>query len=70
VYDAIGFSTSTNTRLASKTIIGQWRNGIALSPPFYPAPTGNAAITGNHVSGALHGHSAFRNDSTGFTGVT
>ena len=67
MYDSIGFSTSTNTRLAGNMITGPWRNGIVVSPPFYPAPTGNAVITGNHVSGLTHGHSAFRNDSSGFT---
>jgi hypothetical protein len=67
VYDSIGFSTSTNTRLAGNTIIDPWRNGIVISPPFYPAPTGNATITGNHVSGLARGRSAFLNDSSGFT---
>ena len=67
MYDSIGFSTSTNTRLADNKIINPWRNGIVISPPFYPAPTGSAAITGNHVSGVRAGDSAFRNDSAGFT---
>jgi Right handed beta helix region len=67
VYDSIGFSTSTNTRLADNTIVDPWRNGIVISPPFYPAPTGNATITGNHASGLVRGRSAFRNDSSGFT---
>jgi hypothetical protein len=67
VYDSIGFSTSTKTRLADNTITGPWRNGIVISPPFYPAPTGNAAIAANRVSGLRQGHYAFRNNSTGFT---
>ena len=67
VYDSIGFSTSAKTRLADNTITGPWRNGIVISPPFYPAPTGNAAIVGNRVSGLRQGHYAFRNNSTGFT---
>jgi len=67
VYDSIGFSTGTNTRLADNTIIGPWRNGVVISPPFYPAPTGNATITDNRLSGLRSGHYAFRNDSTGFT---
>ena len=67
MYDSIGFSTSTKTRLADNTIIGPWRNGIVISPPFYPAPAGNAVITGNRVSGLRSGHAAFRNDSAGFT---
>jgi hypothetical protein len=67
VYDSIGFSTSTNTTLANNTITSPWRNGIVISPPFYPAPTGNAAITGNSVTGVGSGFSAFSNDSSGFT---
>jgi hypothetical protein len=67
VYDSIAFSTSTSTNLADNTITGPWRNGIVISPPFYPAPTGNAAITGNSVTGVGSGFSAFSNDSSGFT---
>jgi hypothetical protein len=67
VYDSIGFSTGTNTRLADNTVISPRRNGIVISPPFYPAPTGSATITGNKVSGVRAGHSAFKNNSTGFT---
>jgi hypothetical protein len=67
VYDSIAFSTSTSTNLAGNTITGPWRNGIVISPPFYPAPTGNAAITGNSVTGLGAGFSAFSNDSSGFT---
>jgi hypothetical protein len=67
VYDSIGFSTSANTDLAGNTITSPWRNGIVISPPFYPAPAGNAAITGNTVTGLGTGLAAFSNDSTGFT---
>jgi hypothetical protein len=67
VYDSIGFSTSTNSNLASNTIINPWRNGIVISPPYYPAPSGNATITGNYVSGVSSGYSAFSNDSSGFS---
>jgi Carbohydrate binding module (family 6)/F5/8 type C domain/Abnormal spindle-like microcephaly-assoc'd, ASPM-SPD-2-Hydin len=67
VYDSIGFSTSTNTDLASNTITSPWRNGIVISPPYYPAPTGNASITGNTVTGVGSGFSAYSNDSSGFT---
>ena len=67
VYDSVGFSTSTNTSLANNTIINPWRNGIVISPPYYPAPSGNATITGNDVSGLASGYSAFSNDSTGFS---
>jgi hypothetical protein len=67
VYDSVGFSTSTSTNLASNTIINPWRDGIVISPPFYPAPSGNATITGNYVTGITSGHTAYSNDSSGFS---
>ena len=67
VYDSIGFSTSTNTTLSNNTITNPWRNGIVIAPPFYPAPSGDASITGNTVTGVTAGHSAFINNSSGFT---
>ncbi|MGW7541585.1 discoidin domain-containing protein [Streptomyces sp. NPDC054770] len=66
LYDGIGFSTSTNTLLQDNTVRDPGRNGIAISPPFYPAPTGSATITGNTVSGLPSGASAFVDNSTGF----
>jgi hypothetical protein len=66
LYDAVGFSTSTNTSLQNNTINSPWRNGIVISPPFYPAPTGSATITGNTVTGLSNGAAAFANDSSGF----
>jgi hypothetical protein len=67
VYDAVGFSTSTSSQLTDNTIISPWRNGIVISPPFYPAPSGSATITGNSVSGLKSGMVPFANDSSGFT---
>jgi hypothetical protein len=67
VYDSVGFSTSTGTDLANNTITSPWRNGIVISPPYYPAPTGNATISGNTVTGVSAGDSAYLNDSSGFT---
>jgi hypothetical protein len=67
VYDAVGFSTSTGTQLSDNTIVSPWRNGIVISPPFYPAPTGSATITGNSVSGLKSGMVPFADDSSGFT---
>ncbi|HEV2634696.1 MAG TPA: choice-of-anchor D domain-containing protein [Actinocrinis sp.] len=67
MYDGIGFSTSTNTTLSDNQVINPWRNGIVISPPFYPAPSGNATITGNSVSGLSSGFTAYANDSGGFT---
>ncbi|MEZ0090810.1 discoidin domain-containing protein [Streptacidiphilus sp. EB129] len=67
LYDGIGFSTSTNTLLQNNTVTAPWRNGIVIAPPFYPAPTGSAAITGNTVTGLGSGMSPFLNNSSGFT---
>jgi len=67
LYDSIGFSTATNIKLQDNTIIDPSRNGIVISPPFYPAPTGSATITGNSVTGLLSGNSPFINNSNGFT---
>jgi len=66
LYDSIGFSTSTNTTLQNNTITSPWRNGIVIAPPFYPAPSGSATITGNTVTGLSSGMSAFINNSGGF----
>lgn len=67
LYDAIGFSTSTNTLLQNNTITTPGRNGVVIAPPFYPAPTGSANITGNTLSGLKAGATAFANNSSGFT---
>jgi lysophospholipase L1-like esterase len=67
VYDAVGFSQSTNTQLQNNTITSPWRNGIVISPPFYPAPTGSATITGNTVTGLRAGATPYANNSGGFT---
>ncbi len=67
LYDSVGFSTSTDITLEDNTIIYPGRNGIVISPPFYPAPTGSATITANSVTGVQSGDSAYLNDSTGFT---
>ncbi|NUS12491.1 MAG: carbohydrate-binding protein [Streptomyces sp.] len=66
LYDGIGFSTSTNTLLQNNTVTGPGRNGVAISPPFYPAPTGSATITGNTVTGVKAGNSAYVSSSSGF----
>jgi hypothetical protein len=67
LYDGIGFSTSTNTLLQNNTVTSPWRNGIVIAPPFYPAPSGSATISGNTVSGLSSGMSPFLNNSSGFT---
>ncbi|MEY9871679.1 hypothetical protein ABH931_001152 [Streptacidiphilus sp. MAP12-33] len=70
LYDGIGFSTSTNTLLQNNTVTSPWRNGIVIAPPFYPAPTGSASITGNTVTGLGSGMSPYLNNSSGFTATT
>ncbi|WP_157856315.1 discoidin domain-containing protein [Actinacidiphila yeochonensis] len=67
LYDGIGFSTSTNTLLQNNTVTDPGRNGIVIAPPFYPAPTGSATISGNTVSGLHSGATAYVNNSSGFT---
>ncbi|TJZ92376.1 discoidin domain-containing protein, partial [Actinacidiphila oryziradicis] len=67
LYDAIGFSTSTNTVLQNNTVTNPGRNGIVIAPPYYPAPTGSATITGNTVTGLKSGSAAYINNSSGFT---
>jgi len=65
VYDGIAFSTSTGTNLSDNQVISPWRNGITISPPFYPATSGNATLTGNSVTGLGSGYTAFANYSNG-----
>ncbi|WP_433086540.1 carbohydrate-binding protein [Dactylosporangium sp. CA-052675] len=66
LYDGIGFSQSTNTLLQNNTVTNPGRNGIVVAPPFYPAPSGSASITGNTVTGLKSGSSAYLNNSAGF----
>jgi hypothetical protein len=67
LYDSIGFSTATNISLQDNTIISPGRNGIVISPPFYPAPSGSATITANSMANVRPGNSAFINNSSGFS---
>ncbi|MEW1864953.1 discoidin domain-containing protein, partial [Streptomyces sp. NPDC088194] len=67
LYDGIDFSTSTNSLLQDNTVTDPGRNGVVIAPPFYPAPTGSATITGNTVSGLHTGATAYINNSSGFT---
>ncbi|MFJ9520072.1 discoidin domain-containing protein [Kitasatospora sp. NPDC101801] len=67
LYDAIGFSASTNTLLRNNTVTTPGRNGVVIAPPFYPAPTGSATITGNTLTGLKPGATAYANNSAGFT---
>jgi len=67
LYDAVDFSTSNDNTLRGTTITSPWRNGIVISTPYYPAPTGTATITGNTITGLRSGMTAYHNNSTGFT---
>jgi parallel beta-helix repeat protein len=67
MYDGIGISSSNATKLTNNTVTSPWRNGIVISPPNLPAPTGSATITGNTVTGLKSGTSAYLNNSTGFS---
>ncbi|MDX6209176.1 MAG: hypothetical protein QOE24_1567, partial [Frankiales bacterium] len=67
MYDGIGFSTTYNANVANNTITSPWRNGIVIQPPFYPAPSGSATISGNQVTGLRSGMSPYTNNSSGFT---
>jgi parallel beta-helix repeat protein len=67
LYDGVGFSTSSNIVFENNVIESPGLNGIVISPPFYPAPTGSASITGNTVTGLGAGESAFLDMSSGYT---
>jgi hypothetical protein len=67
LYNAVGFSTCTGMVFGSNAIQSPGLDGIVISPPFYPAPTGSATLSDNTVTGLGTGHLAFANMSTGFT---
>jgi alpha-1,3-glucanase-like protein len=67
LYNAVGFSTSTGIVFEDNTVSLPGLDGIVISPPFYPAPTGSATLTGNVVTGLDAGNVAFSNLSSGYT---
>jgi hypothetical protein len=67
LYDGVGFSTSTDISFVDNTVMHPGLDGIVIAPPFYPAPTGSATLTGNTVTGLAAGKVAFANLSSGFT---
>ncbi|MFJ2832599.1 RICIN domain-containing protein [Streptomyces sp. NPDC087263] len=67
LFDAIGFTNSTNSKLQNNTITNPGRNGIVIAPPFFPAPVGSATITSNTVSGLKSGMTAYQKNSSTFT---
>ncbi|MGH7989638.1 MAG: LamG-like jellyroll fold domain-containing protein, partial [Limisphaerales bacterium] len=73
LYDAVGFSTSTNIVFEYNTIIDQGLDGIAAGPPdLGSGVTGYAVLNFNNVTGLNSGRSAFVNTTgnyiTGGTG--
>ena len=70
LYNAVGFSTSTGIVFDDNTIASPGLGGVVISPPFYPAPTGSATLTGNVVTGLSAGQIGFSNLSDGGYAVT
>jgi hypothetical protein len=66
LYNGVGFSTSTGIVFKNNTVDAPGLNGIVISPPFYPAPTGSATLSDNTVTALRAGTSAFENLSAGF----
>jgi len=66
LYNGVGFSTSAGIVFENNTVDAPGLNGIVISPPFYPAPTGSATISDNTVTALRAGTSAFENLSAGF----
>jgi len=67
LYNGVGFSTSTGIVFEDNTVSSPGLDGIVISPPSYPAPTGSATLTGNVVTGLDAGNVAFSNLSSGYT---
>ena len=67
LYNAVGFSTSSGIVFDDNTIVTPGLDGVVISPPFYPAPTGSASFSGNVVTGLTSGHMGFRKLSGGYT---
>ncbi len=66
LYNGVGFSTSEDIVLSGNVIDTPGMDGIVVSPAHYPAPTGNASLQGNTVTGLSDGHVAFENLSAGY----
>jgi Right handed beta helix region len=67
LYYSVTFSTSSGIVFANNVIDSPGLDGIVISPPFFPAPTGSATIQNNTVNGLSTARSAFFNNSSGFT---
>jgi len=66
LYNGVGFSASNDIIYQNNTVNHPGLDGIVISPPFYPAPTGAAAIRDSLVISLNAGRTAFKNLSTGY----
>ncbi len=70
LYDAVGFSTSTNIVFQRNTIINPGLDAIAIGPPDLGSGVmGSAIIYSNSVSGLSAGHVVFTNDAIAYAGI-
>ena len=70
LYDAVGYSTSTNIVFQYNTIINPGLDGIAIGPPdLGTGVMGNAIINSNTVTGLSPGHVAFTNDASSYVAI-
>ncbi|HWX22600.1 MAG TPA: carbohydrate-binding protein [Candidatus Binatia bacterium] len=70
LYDAVGFSTSTNIVLQRNTIINPGLDAIAIGPPDLGSGVmGSALIYSNSVSSLKAGHVVFTNSSVAYAGI-
>jgi hypothetical protein len=67
LYYGTAFSSASGIVYQSNTIDSPGLDGIVISPPNFPAPTGSADIRDNIVTRLATGRAAFVNLSTGFT---
>ncbi len=70
LYDAVGFSTSTNIVFQYNTIINPGLDGIAVGPPdLGVGVTGTAIINSNTVTGLNPGRLALTNAANGYAAI-
>jgi hypothetical protein len=67
LYNGVGFSTGSDNRFESNTILRPGLDGVVIGPPHFEAPTGSAVLNDNTVTGLRAGRAAFVNHSSGFT---
>jgi hypothetical protein len=70
LYDAVGFSTSTNIVFQFNTIINPGFDNIAIGPPSLgPGVLGNAVIRSNTVTGLATGRMVLTNAASGYSAI-